>query len=80
MHFTECVYKTETQVKYPFDIRIPFEDINANPQIHSLGGRANIVVHTSQQGDFSIEDITIPLFPKPPPKPPPQPVPLPPRR
>lgn len=55
IRFTEPVYKTETQVKYPFDIRIPFEDMNANPQTHRPCGVAKIVVHTPQQGDFSIE-------------------------
>ena len=75
--FTECVYKGESQVTFPFDIRIPFEHINADPQTQLPLGIANIVVHTPQQGDFSIEDIAIPVFPKPPLKPPPTPAPLP---
>lgn len=63
MRFTECVYKGEAELNYPFNIRIPFEHINANPQMHSSSGIANIVVHTPQQGDFSIEDISVPLYP-----------------
>ncbi|MBA7506553.1 hypothetical protein ES706_05244 [subsurface metagenome] len=61
--FTECVYKTTTQVKYPFNIRIPFKDIKANTEIHNWAGNANLTIHTPQQGEFPIEDIAIPLFP-----------------
>lgn len=63
IRFTEPVYKTEIQVTHPFEMRIPFEDINTDRQIHNWAGRATIIVHTPQQGDFSIEDVSIPLFP-----------------
>lgn len=60
--FTECVYKGESQVTFPFDIRIPFEHTNADPQTHLPLGIANIVVHTPQQGDFSIEHTDHPRY------------------
>lgn len=75
--FTESVYKGEHHIdNYHSNIRIPFEQIKANPEIHNWAGKANIAVHTPQQGDFSVEDILVPLCPKPPPKPPPTPAPM----
>ena len=52
---TESVYKDKLELTFPFDIRIPFDHINANPQMHRSLGIAKIIVHTPQQGDFSIE-------------------------
>ncbi len=76
--FTESVYKGEHHIDNSHsNIRIPFEQIKANPEIHNLAGRANISAHTPQQGDFSVEGILVPLCPKPPVKPPPTPAPLP---
>ena len=76
--YTESVYKGEHHVdNYHSNIRIPFEQIKASPEIHYSGGRANIVVNTPQQGGFSVENILLPLYPKQPLKPPPIPAPLP---
>ncbi|MBA7577301.1 hypothetical protein ES708_19148 [subsurface metagenome] len=76
--FTESVYKGEHHIdSYYSNIRIPFEQIKANPGIHHRCGGANITVLTPQQEDFSVEGILVPLCPKPPLKPPPVPAPLP---
>ncbi len=76
--FNESVYKGEHSIDNNHsNIRIPFEQIKANTEIHNLAGRANIAVHTPQQGDFSVEGVLVPLCPKPPIKPTPTPAPLP---
>lgn len=76
--FTESVYKGEHHIdNNRSNIRIPFVQMMANPEIHWCSGRANVVAHTPQQGNFSVEGILVPLCPKPPLKPPPTPPPLP---
>lgn len=50
------VYKGEVQIdNSTSNIRIPFEDIEVNPNVDGCWGLSKVTVHTPQQGDFSSE-------------------------
>lgn len=47
------VYKGKVEIdSWKSDIRIPFEDIKANPNIDRQFGVGKVTVHTPQQGDY----------------------------
>jgi len=51
-----CVYKGNVQIDSSSSrIRIPFEDINADPNTDDQFGMGRVVIHTPKQGDYSIE-------------------------
>ena len=58
------VYEGEAEIhNSTSNIRIPFEQIDANPQTDDRYGHGTIIVHTPQQGDFSGEIVGIfPLY------------------
>lgn len=48
------VYEGEAEIhNSTSDIRIPFEQIDANPHVDDKYGHGTIIVHTPEQGDFS---------------------------
>lgn len=61
-----CVYEGEVQIDGSgTDVRIPFEDINANPDTDKNFGIGKVIVHTPQQGDFSNEFQVLALYQEP---------------
>ena len=61
-----CVYRGETQLDSSgTDIRISFEDINANPDTDKNFGTGKVIVRTPQQGDFSHEFQVLALYQEP---------------
>ncbi len=61
-----CVYSGKVQIDSSgTDIRIPFEDINANPDTDKNFGTGKVIVHTPEQGDFSHEFQVLALYQEP---------------
>jgi len=50
------VYKAEAQIDSSLSrVRIPFKDINVDPNADDCSGIGKVTVHTPQQGDFSFD-------------------------